>query len=306
MSYKFLAINKSTLYKEACKYFGLEEEYISITKYSMGEVKPTITIDDNLNIDQIFLFMTFDRTKDINTEIYTLLLSINAIKLNYPNLIDIHLVMPYLPYSRQDRAGKGEPKSLHYFINLLKAAGISNILSWDIHNSKVLRMYPDIHDLYSIEPTVNSILLYRNRIKATSLTLVAPDKGATTTVNTMKTYINNKVPNLPVHTIICNKTRLPDRSVMTKIPEYTSYSTGLLVIVDDIIDTGHTILGVLNDFTGFKDKKIYVSHGILNTDNIEILNNTITADTIYPLDKTAVYSINRYIIDYISCFLLYR
>lgn len=89
-------------------------------------------------------------------------------------------LVPYLAYTRQDkRFQKGETLSLDVTLALLEKTGISDLIVFDIHNEKSLRLIEKdhkikVHNLSAI-PILANYLKKNNYENAYSL---SPDKGA--------------------------------------------------------------------------------------------------------------------------------
>ena len=84
------------------------------------------------------------------------------------------LVLPYLPYARQDRpTGAGEPFSLKVVGSLLNAAPCRRIITLDVHSDVA---FACVDRLVSVPQ--DRILLPMLGEGAKSMTLVVPDQGA--------------------------------------------------------------------------------------------------------------------------------
>ena len=54
---------------------------------------------------------------------------------------EVHVVLPYLPYSRQDRRFRdGEPVSLAVVLSLLSSLGVSSIITVDVHKPEAFKV----------------------------------------------------------------------------------------------------------------------------------------------------------------------
>lgn len=309
MKVKFIANTNTEFYNNIVHAFSDMSPYImEYIKYSLNEVKPVYNNPDTEKADKVLFFFTVYNWQNINEELAKLFLSLDVIN-KVENNPEIVLVAPFLPYTRQDKALETEPDSFLKLLEQFKNHGITKVLTWDLHNQTFVdnnTLPVLIKDLYSTEPLCNILIQLINDTKASSLLLIAPDKGAenmvTTLAEDMKEYV---IDNFNISTAICNKTRLPDRTCKTDIPAYIADCNGIAIICDDIIDTGNTIFSIMGRFPGFKETKILASHGILNTQIMQILYNYIVSDSILnstseiiPSDK--VYTIWKEFYTYIA------
>lgn len=174
---------------------------------------------------------------------------------------DIDLVMPYVPYARQDRVMvAGEPLSVKVFCDLINAQNYRTVEIWDPHsdvtpallnNCKVVPQHVLIDD--SLELVTEDTVL------------VCPDAGAR-----KKTMLAAKALNLK-NVVYADKKRDVETGVITGtvlsgVPDDWSLSSDH-IIVDDIADGGATFLGlakVLREAGVTGAIVLYVTHGIFS------------------------------------------
>jgi len=154
---------------------------------------------------------------------------------------DVVLVLPYLPYSRQDRRFReGEPLTLRLFLDIVGRMGIDEIVSFDVHNPVAfMRFSPVSSASISLLPIlVNKVIGAVG--SSGDIVLVAPDKGRTPLVSSLSSILG-------VDYIVVEKMR--DR--VTGEVSFNFESVGgdvssydVAVIVDDEISTGGTMAGV--------------------------------------------------------------
>jgi len=124
-----------------------EHEYVvEVETFSDGEICPTI--QPNVRDKVVFLFWDFtpkDFEGHINVRITELMLTLDAIrraKAKYVNLI-----IPYLPYARQDRKMKSrQPLSARVFADDLEKRGIiDQLVTFDLHAPQITGFFDKIH-----------------------------------------------------------------------------------------------------------------------------------------------------------------
>lgn len=182
----------------------------------------------------------------------------------------ISLMMPYLPYSRQDRVcHAGEAFSLKVFAGIINSLKFESVGTLDVHNESV---YFELFDnSFNIPQNICASMLPKYDY------LIAPDAGAA-----KKIYMHRQVnyEENPTKIIVMDKTRVDGKVVynaQTGIPAGSK-----VCVVDDLCDGGATFLA-LCDAINYADLDIvdlYVTHGLFT--NIDSFTKMyITYDTIY-------------------------
>jgi ribose-phosphate pyrophosphokinase len=174
-------------------------------------------------------------------------------------LIQMTLVLPYMPYSRQDRvANAGEALSAAVFANMINALNFKKVFTYDAH-SDVSVACIDNCESYSAAMILDD-LIGPNRMQ--QYTLVSPDAGAhKKTLHVAKYFGGLRVIN-------CDKSRDTETGEITGTYVNWGYSMkGMdLLIVDDICDGGMTFIKIAEAVQRFKPNSVslYVTHGIFS------------------------------------------
>lgn len=170
---------------------------------------------------------------------------------------DIVSVIPYLGYARQDREFlPGEIVTLSVITKLLKAAGASKVIVVDIHSHMGLKHFDiPVKNVSAVSELVNHF----KKLKLKDPLVISPDLGGATRAEEFaKLYGTNF--------IALNKQR--DRKT-GKVEIMTSNLDGIkgrdLVLVDDMISTGGSIVKATEFLRKQKCKKVYVActHALL-------------------------------------------
>lgn len=168
----------------------------------------------------------------------------------------VHLVLPYVPYARQDRVAlAGEPLSAAVFCRLVNSLGFDTVTISDPHSDVV----PALLDRVRVVPATPYVRQVREQALAhlPALALVAPDAGARKRVDSVAQALA-----LPV--VHAGKKRdaatgaLSGAEVTGDLPDLP------LLIVDDICDGGGTFIAlarVLRERTR-RPLYLYVTHGL--------------------------------------------
>jgi ribose-phosphate pyrophosphokinase len=247
----------------------LETKKIESWVYPGGEVG--VRVPETLIRSEADVFFRLQSPQDI----ITLLMAVDATRRSYPTKAWLNqLIIPYIPYARQDRvATKGDPLAIKVLVDLIALTGTNEVHCLDPH-SEVTEHYFEQKgiDFYGYSP-VFFIEHYINKIApGKKVILVSPDKGAK-----KKTLSYLEELDAAIGVIVCRKSRDPVSGKLTQaeFEEYIPKQLGTdinikdpnidLVITDDICDGGRTFMNIVEllDYEGFKNPvHLWTSHAI--------------------------------------------
>lgn len=248
---------------------ALETEKIESWVYPGGEVGvrvPTSLIGSEQNV-----FFRLQSAQDI----ITLLMAIDANTRAYPtNTLLRDLIIPYIPYARQDRvATKGDPLAIKVLVDLIELTGANKVHCLDPHSEVTEHYFKQKNIEFHGYSPVFFIEHYINKIApGKKVILVSPDKGAK-----KKTLSYLKELDAAIGVIVCRKSRDPVSGRLTQaefeeyIPKQLDTDINIkdpnidLVITDDICDGGRTFMNIVEllDYEGFKNPvHLWTSHAI--------------------------------------------
>jgi ribose-phosphate pyrophosphokinase len=163
-------------------------------------------------------------------------------------------VLPYLAYSRQDKFKPGESLATAWIGSLLKVSGFDQVLTVDVHSEGDSELFPLPLISLSTADLFASVIKKYGLIDAT---IVAPDRGAIRRCEAVKNAAGMPVGTTPYF----EKTRT-ERGVVHRGPIGNVGSR--VVIIDDILDTGGTLISACEKLIAAKVEDIYVlvTHGL--------------------------------------------
>jgi ribose-phosphate pyrophosphokinase len=194
-------------------------------------------------------------------------------------LIQMTLVLPYLPYSRQDRvANVGEALSAAVFARMINALNFKKVFTYDAHSDVSVacldncESYPMNMWLDDNSDLMNDFANIDHR--EDRYVLVAPDAGAMKkTLALAKHYGGLQIIN-------CAKQRDTETGEITGTYVNWGYSMRNmnLLIVDDICDGGRTFIEIAKAVQRFKPNRIElaVTHGIFSKGLTPLLDSGIS------------------------------
>jgi len=169
----------------------------------------------------------------INHWLMEQLLMIDAMKRASAKRITV--VAPFFPYARQDKKHKGrEPISARLVTDLFKTAGASRLMSVDLHTPQIQGFFDGpVDHLWALPMLADHIA---ENFGTENLTVVSPDSGRVRVADIW-------ADRLATPLAIVHKRRDPDKPNQVQVNEIVGRVRGRdCLIVDDMIDTGGTIL----------------------------------------------------------------
>jgi len=164
----------------------------------------------------------------------------------------ITAVLPYLAYARQDRADPGQSLGLAWLGELLRAAGVDDVVCVDVHSE----MAADVMGLpvtsLSPAPVLAGAL---PPAWCESATFVAPDEGAIERCTALAQAAGSAAP-----IAWLRKRRTPAGVRHLRL---VGTPARRAVIVDDILDTGGTLVSCCRELraAGVEEVAVVVTHG---------------------------------------------
>jgi len=244
----------------------------NIRKFADGEIY--IEINENIRGNSIFLIQSV--SSPANDNLMELLLSIDALKRSSAK--NITAVIPYFGYARQDR--KVVPRtsiSAKLVSNLIAKAGADRVVTVDLHSGQIQGFFDiPVDNLFATPIFARHI---KKKLKKNNVICVAPDVGGTARARALGKLLN-------VDLAIVDKRRpAPGKSEVMNVIGNVKNKT--CILVDDIIDSGGTIVNAASELKkrGAKDVHVYVTHGVLSGNAVEkikksSIKNLVVTDTI--------------------------
>ena len=165
-------------------------------------------------------------------------------------------VVPYLAYARQDKMFlEGEGISVETIARMLKASGIDELVTVNIHSEPALRAFPFPAKTLSAIPLIAEYFVAKGHKGAFAL---SPDKGAMYIANQAQQVLGGEAGHL-------DKTRDRYTGQTVQTAEGLNVQGQTVIIFDDIISTGGTIVGAAKILREKGAKHVFCGcvHGLL-------------------------------------------
>lgn len=265
------------LAKKVCQHLQIPLGNLEIDYFSNTETR--INLKESVRDKDIFFIQTGSNNpnRHINDYIVETMLFMDTCRRS--GCKSITLLMPCYPYARQDK--KDSPRasiSASLLARLFEECGLTRIVCVELHAACIQGFFKVCADnLYTIdlivEKLVNDIFIEYDGDYKDQIVVVSPDEGGFKRAR----IVSDK---LDVPFLAMSKRR--DYSQKNKVEESVLLGDQTLIkgktaiVVDDMLDTGGTVVKTVNllEKYGAKDVIVAVTHGILSGPAIDRINNT--------------------------------
>lgn len=173
------------------------------------------------------------------------------------------LVIPYLPYARQDRVcAKGESFSLKVFAKLINDLNYEEVLVTDCHSEIGLALLDNVRHITQVQAIADDVGSFN--LLSNCDVVVAPDLGAAKKAKAVAEFFGKPV-------VQCLKTRHKDGKVSIEV--LGNILNKNAVVVDDICDGGATFLALAEELGQVRSLNLHVTHGIFSKGKEELLKH---------------------------------
>ncbi|MBI1941026.1 MAG: ribose-phosphate pyrophosphokinase [Acidobacteria bacterium] len=243
-----------SLAREICGNLGVRLGQAYVGRFPDGEVRLQILE----NVRGADVFMIQPTCQPVNDNMMELLIMLDALR--RASAERITAVIPYYGYARQDRKDRPRvPISSKLIADLLTSAGADRVLALDLHAGQIQGYFNiPVDHLYAIPVTVG----YFRKLKLKNVVVVSPDPGG---VERARAFAKR----LRAPLAIIDKRR-EDADVVEVMNVIGEVSGKICLIVDDMIDTGGTLLRGVNALLDKGARKVYAccTHGVFAGDAI--------------------------------------
>ncbi len=241
------------LSKEISKLLKLKLVNTNIKRFSDGEIY--IEINENIRGNSVFVIQS--TSNPANDNLMELLLCIDALRRSSAK--NITAVIPYYGYARQDR--KVVPRtsiSAKVVANLITNAGASRVVTVDLHAGQIQGFFDMPVDNLFTTPLFTRYI--KKKLKNKKLICVSPDVGGVQRTRGLATKIKADLA------IIDKRRPRPGKSKVMNIIGDVKGKT--CIIVDDIIDSGGTIINAVDALKkkGATEVYVFITHAVLSGD----------------------------------------
>ncbi len=249
---------------------------VKFTRFADGEV--LLSAEETVRNRDVYVIASI--SSPVNDNLMQLLIFVDSLK--RASAKSIIVATTYYGYARQDRKAAGrQPIGAKLVADLLEKAGVHKVIAVDLHNPSIQGFFniplDDLKGQYIMAPEIK---------KAGKFTVASPDHGGAVRARVLANIISNTV-----HIAIVDKRRTGanQSEVMNILGDVKDKN---VVIIDDMIDTGGTIIKAAEALKSAGALKIIVaaSHGIFSKgfdafEESKCINQVIITDSIESVYK---------------------
>ena len=166
--------------------------------------------------------------------------------------------------------------------NLITKAGADRVVTVDLHSGQIQGFFDiPVDNLFATPIFARHV---KKKIKEKNLICVAPDVGGTQRARALGNLLNVGLA------IVDNRRPRPGQSQVMNVIGNVKDKT--CIIVDDLIDSGGTIVNAAKALKdrGAKNVYVYITHGVLSGEAVKkiqksVIKNLVITDTIDNSDK---------------------
>jgi ribose-phosphate pyrophosphokinase len=248
------SVNKE-LYQEIIECLNIPAGKIYVGRFADGEIE--VKIEENVRGADCFVVQP--TCPPVNENLMELLIIIDALK--RASAARITAVIPYFGYARQDR--KTEPRvpiTSKLVANLIVAAGANRVLTMDLHAGQIQGFFDiPVDQLYATPVFLEYFNKHPDFQDKQQVVVVSPDAGG---VERARAFAKR----FSVSLAIVDKRR-PSPNQAEILHVIGDVKDKIVLVVDDIIDTGGTLLKVVDKLLEHGAKKVYAActHAVLSS-----------------------------------------
>lgn len=277
----FAGNSNRILAEEIAEKIGLPLGVATVGTFSDGE--SAINIGEVVRGSDVFVVQS--TCTPVNDNLIELLIIIDALKRASAGRITA--VMPYFGYARQDRKARArDPISAKLVANLITTAGADRVLTMDLHTPQLQGFFDIPVDHLLGVPVIAGY--FREKFERyDDIVAVSPDVGSVTRTRKFAERLD-----IPIAIIDKRRPKANVSEIMNVVGDVNKKK---VILIDDLIDTGGTIVNAANALIDMGATEVYAccTHGVLSGEACErieksALKEMVTLNTIpLPKDKPA-------------------
>ena len=248
---------------------GTELVHTDARTFANGEIYARF--DESVRGSDTFVIQS--HTSPINEWLMEQLIMVDALKRASAKRITV--VATFYPYARQDKKGRGrEPISARLIADLFKVAGADRIMAVDLHAAQIQGFFDGPVDHLFAMPVL--LEHFKEKLDPDTLTIVSPDMGRVRVADIWSDKLGAPLA-------IIHKRRDPKVANRVSVHEIVGQVEGrVCLIVDDMIDTGRTIVLAAEALraAGAIGVVVAATHAVFSHPALELLQNPAISEVV--------------------------
>lgn len=255
------------LAEEISKASGVELSTVEVLRFADGEI--TVNIEESVRGNDVFVVQS--TSNPANEHLMELLILADALKRASAKTLSV--IMPYYGYSRQDRKSKSrQPITAKLVADILQVAGIDRIVAIDLHAGQVQGFFDIPIDNFPAAPLLANYFCHTKKLK--NVVIVSPDHGGVTRARKFARFFDAPLA------IIDKRRPEPNKAIVQNI--IGDVEGKIAIMIDDIIDTGGTLIAGAEALLERGAKKVYAAatHPVFSGTALDRLQDSVLEEIV--------------------------
>jgi len=260
---------------EVCHYLNVKPGKVDVKHFADGET--LVEIGESVRGKHCYIIQS--TCKPVNETLMEVLICIDALRRS--SAAEITCIIPYFGYARQDRkASPRQPITAKLVATMLEEAGANRVVTFDLHAAQIQGFFRCPVDDLTAVPMMGQYFR-RKGFDPENIVVVSPDHGGVKRARNMAEILGCSIA-------IIDKRR-PQANVAEACNIIGDVTDKDAIIVDDICDTGGSLIAASNILRekGAKDIYVCITHGLFsNNAAIRIqdspIKEVVVTNTIIP------------------------
>ena len=228
--------------------------------FADGERKVEIK-DSVRGCDTYIVQSCFDPTskRSIYDNFFELLITGDALKRSGAS--DLTAVLPYHPFTRQDKRSSREPLTARLAASLIETSGFGNVITAELHAEQIVGFYKDatIENLPGAGTIISSFKEAYPNLNG-NLVVISPDAGGAKRAEYFARKLDVKAAQAFKKRFREEANEVEDIRIVGNVKDHN------ILVVDDMVDTGGSIAILVDKLReiGVDEIKVCCTHALLN------------------------------------------
>lgn len=250
--------------------YSINLSELNVIDFADGEFKPEPK-ETVRGVDAYLIQNSFDTTSNRSPQdnMMESFMAIRALKVAGAERVT--LVLPYHSYSRQDKAKGREPITARLIGEILSLSGADNVLTTDLHADQICGFYPvntKVDNLRASRVLMPKIREMFPKGKLENLLIMGPDAGGAQRAEYYAKTLGTEIGHAS------KRRSYSTANQVEKLEVQGDFKGRDILIIDDMIDTGGTIIKASQAVLEKGAKEVYVVcvHPLFNGKSLEMFS----------------------------------
>ena len=271
----FALTSSKQIVDEVCNYLNIEPGKVDVKHFADGET--LVELGESVRGKRCYIIQS--TCKPVNDTLMEVLICLDAMRRS--SAAEITCIIPYFGYARQDRkAMPRQPITAKLVASMLEHAGANRVVTFDLHAAQIQGFFHCPVDDLTTVPMMGQYFK-RKGLDMDNLVVVSPDHGGVKRARNLAEMLNTQLA-------IIDKRR-PRPNAVEACHIIGDVDGKDVIIVDDICDTGGSLIAassILKD-NGAKDIYVCIAHGLFSNNAAERIEQSpikevVCTNTIIP------------------------